>query len=130
MIEWAWKTRDPRGKTVVLKASTLNEHIIGDHDDADSGGRIAASALVPLIAEAPRYIVKDLSPIGSDRRREKYFDVRHIEATGKFSYVVLVVDTDREPYEVVTWMIQRRMTDIVPKEGVLYDSSQHRERKS
>jgi len=124
MSEWAWKKLDPRGRAVALKTSTLNEHIIGDHESADARGRMDAIGLAPLIAEAPRYIVKDLSSIGSDRKREKYFDVRYIDATGKFSYVVLVVDTDRDPYEVVTWMIQRRMTDIVPKEGVLYDSAQ------
>lgn len=122
MSKWEWSRDDPRGKTVVLKTSTL-EHILGDHTEADAEGRMFALEAAPEIIEAPRFIIEDTSSCGEERKREKYFDTRYHEPTGKFSYVVVIVDTDRDPYEVVTCTRQRKMSDTISKEGLLYDSS-------
>lgn len=112
-----------------MKTATL-EHIIGDHSEADAEGRKQALEAAPDVITTPRFIIKDVSSDGQERKREKYFDTRYHEQTGRFSYVVVIVDTDRDPYEVVTCTRQRTISDTLPKEGLLYDSSKPCKRES
>ena len=116
-----WSRRDPRGVTVVLKTSTYEEHIISDHCESDVPGREIACRYAPEIIESPGYIINDSS--SEKQAREKYFDTRYIEETGKVRFIVIVVDADKDPREVVTVVMQRTMTDTIAKEGLIYDSS-------
>ncbi len=128
--EWEWSRQDPLGNTVVLKTSTLTDHIIGDHTDADVKMRMYAVSQAPEVVENPDKIFKDYSTVGEDRNREKYMDLRHVEETDSFMAIVVVVDTDRDPREMVSCTAQHKLPKKIPKEGVLYDRSKPRKRQS
>jgi len=118
MIEWS--TKGPDGVEVVLKKTTLHDHILGAHCTKDQEGRHIACRFAKGIVENPRYITEDQSS-SEGQMRLKYFDTKYIEETGRIRYIVVVAEANRDPREVVTVEMQRCMTDILPKEAVLYD---------
>lgn len=118
MIEWS--TRGPDGIEVVLKTDTLYNHILGDHCQRDQEGRLIACRLAKGVIEDPRFITVDQSS-SEGHTRIKYLDTKYIEETGKIRYIVVVAEASRDPREVVTVEMQRCMTDLLPKEAVLYD---------
>lgn len=126
--EWEWSRQDPLGNTVVLKTSTLNDHIIGDHTDADVKIRMYAVSEAPEVVENPSLIFKDSSTVGGDRNREKYMDLRYVAETESSMAIVVIVDTDRDPREVVSCTAQHKLPKNIPKEGVRYDRSKSRKR--
>ena len=119
--EVKWTRNDPRGFKVILKESTYTEHIIGDHSDGDTKGRIIASDFAPDIIEKPRYIFRTSS--SEEQGRETYFDTMIIDETGKLRCIVVVVDAEKEPREVITVLLERKIKNTLTKEGLLYDSS-------
>lgn len=71
-----------------------------------------------LVIENPRFVIKDVN----NDSRYKYLDLIEIVDDGKTKIrsIVVIVDTHVTPHEVVTWMIQRKLTDIVLNEEVVY----------
>lgn len=118
MIEWS--TKEPDGVEVLLKKTTLYDHILGDHNEKDQQGREIACRFAKFVVEDPKYIITDQSS-PEDRKRLKYLDTKYIEETGKIRYIVVVAEANRDPREVVTVEMQRCMTDSIPKEAVIYD---------
>ena len=48
-----WSVVDPRGKMIVLKDSTYEDHVGGDHEDRDASYRMKTEHLVKKVLSCP-----------------------------------------------------------------------------
>lgn len=113
-----WSIKDNNGNTVILKKSTFENHVINDHSPIDAAVRAEIEPQIPYVISKPSLVVQDERSEG----RIDYIGVVLIdkdEETYSVRTVVVVVDTDRKPWQVVTWFSNSRTT--VKKRGVLYD---------
>lgn len=118
--ECLWETKDPLDKKVQLIRETQTDHVINDHKTDLS--RSLSYPYVKEIIENPRFIYKDVKH--KEQGRIKYTDQVYIEDYGHLQNMVIVVDTDRDPYEVVTWGLKRHLKEeiIDTDGGIIYDS--------
>ena len=114
-----WKQKDPLGRTVILKESTFREHIESDHSPADAKYRTELERAAQSVLKEPRFIVMDSKNHG----RDNYLDLAKAPAEDgsvMIKPMKVVVDKQREPHEVVTWIVQRKLSEIA-KEGIVYE---------
>lgn len=62
----------------------------------------------------------------SDNQRVRYVDLSASESFGRIHALVVVVETDRDPQEVVTWIIKSNLRQELIPGGVIYDSAEHK----
>lgn len=114
-----WVTKNPQDENVSLTNQTYEIHVVGDHPKDEA--RVATYPNIQRIIEKPRYIYPDQNH--AENKRVKYIDHVYIQEVGYIQNVVVVVDTDRQPHEVVTWMVKSSTKQEKFEGGVIYDSS-------
>lgn len=113
---YVWVTKNPMGADVAVAQETYDSHIIGDHPD--DRAREFVNEHVKGVIEQPRYIYLDSKH--DENQRVKYIDYVALEEIGKIQSLIVVVDTDRSPNEIVTWSV--RSDTKKETGGILYDS--------
>ena len=115
-----WSVKNPYGHDVVLKEDTYNNHVIDDHNKTDADFRKKTADSIPNIVKHPSYIVKDKE----HDDRYQYIAPAMIPINNeesKIKLITTVVDTDRNPHEVVTWIPKKSLN--VNKGDVVYDAN-------
>lgn len=115
---YIWVTENPQGTRVAIAEDTYKKHVIGDHQSDKS--RELSYPLVKEIIENPSFIYYDQDH--EENKRVRYTDQAYIQEFGHIQNVVIVVDTDRDPNEVATWMVKSNTKQEKINGGVLYDS--------
>ena len=117
-----WKVTDPLGNEVILKESTFSEHILGDHQMADAEYRKMAETQVKNVIVNPQIIIEDKR----DNARHIFYKIVLIPCVGekikRLTNLKVVVDTDRKPHQIVTWMLPSKLKDKIMEEGIIYAS--------
>ena len=114
--EIRWQVEDPQSRQVVLKQITYEKHVIEDHSDKDAIFRKNIESQVKnvimnpdfIVAEEPRNLYYKLVGIGA----EKYIKLKTMR---------VVVDADREPNEIVTWIPMSKVKGEVKAEAIIYE---------
>lgn len=120
--EYMWIVESPLGDQVALKRHTYESHIGIDH--ADDASRMIVYPYVKSIISDPRFIIRDVDY--ETNQRVKYIDLVADEALESLKSVVVVVETNRTPHEVVTWMAKSKLQQEKFKGGgIIYDSRAH-----
>lgn len=128
MIErkkYLWVVRNPLGTDVALKQSTYDTHIMDESRDEKERANLelVAQAAKSVITQ-PRFIYWEKNKY---KQRHRYIDLIAFEELLHIQSLVVVVDTDRSPHEIVTWMIKRSLKqEILKGGGIIYDSSQNK----
>jgi hypothetical protein len=115
---YLWVTENPQGTKVAVAEETLKVHVLGDHPSDKS--RELSYPLVKEVIENPKYIYGDQNY--EKNKRVRYSDQVYIKEYGHIQNLVVVVDTDREPNEVATWMVKSNTKQEKINGGVMYDS--------
>ncbi|OAK70106.1 hypothetical protein [Lederbergia galactosidilytica] len=115
---YMWVTKNPLGEEVAVANETYETHIIGDHPDDKA--RELVNLHVKGVIEEPRYIYYDQKH--EENKRIRYIDYVSLEEYNKIQSLVVVVDTDREPNEIVTWSVKSNTRQEKINGGVIYDS--------
>ena len=116
---YVWIVTTPIQSEVALTLATKEFHIEGEH--CDDVVRMQAYDMLPEIIAQPRFIYQDQQH--ETNKRLHYCDLVVIPEVGHLSTLVVVVDTNREPNEVVTWMVKSNSKQEKTDEGrILYDS--------
>ena len=116
-----WKVTDPLGNEVILKESTYQEHIKKDHLFSDAEYRQKAEILAREIIKNPQLLIVNKEKLN----RHVYYKIVTVPCeNGRESLKILkiVADTDRNPHEIVTWMLQSKLKDTIKKEWIIYAS--------
>ena len=116
-----WRVTDPLGNEVILKESTYQEHIKKDHIFSDAAYRQKAETLAREIIENPQLLILNKKKLN----RYVYYKIVTVPCendTESLKILKIVVDTDRVPNEIVTWMLQNKLKDIIKKEWIIYAS--------
>ncbi len=103
--EIRWKVEDPQGRQVILKVTTYEEHVIGDHETRDAKVREETEHNAKQTIISPNIIIED------DASRHLYYNaivISENERPQKVKLLKVVVDSDRNPNEVVTWLSLRK----------------------
>ncbi len=120
MDEIRWEAIDPQGRRVILKQSTFDEHIRQAHEPDDALIRIKNEEHAKRAVAYPHVVLRD----PTDHDRHIYY--RIILANNgtdlkKIRNMRVIVYTDREPNEVVTWIVERKLKGEAKKEWIVYD---------
>jgi hypothetical protein len=124
--KYKWIVKNPIGNEVALSTETFDAHIVDDPDrtDTEVENLIAVFDRVKEVVESPRYIYYDVNYDSNQRHR--YMDVIDCEFIDHLTGLVCIVETDRNPHEIVTYMIKSNLKQEKIKErGVIYDSREH-----
>ena len=119
--EIRWKVIDPLGNEVILKESTFREHILGDHQMADAEYRKIAETQAKAIIQNPQLIIEDKE----DKNRHIFYKIISMpydDVKKKLTTLKVVVDTDRTPHAIATWIIQSKLKYKFMEEWVIYAS--------
>ncbi|TCP22695.1 hypothetical protein EV207_13437 [Scopulibacillus darangshiensis] len=116
--EYIWVTENSQGTKVALTQDTFEKHVIADH--VNDKARELSYDYVRGTIEFPRFIYKDQNHYKNQRVR--YTEQVYIEEYGHIQNMVIVVDTDREPNEVATWMVKSSLKQEKINGGMIYDS--------
>ena len=112
-----WTITDPQKRNVVLKRSTLDKHIAGsDHDPRDSEFRKKIMHQAQQTIVSPEFIIKENS-------RNIYLSLGimpYQENLVKIKPLKVVVDADRNPNEVVTWLPLKKFSFTIESEAIIY----------
>ena len=114
--EYRWVVSGPLGP-VALKQSTFDMHITDttERSDAEISNLVLVIDAAKGIVQIPRFIYYD-----EDGIRHRYVDLISFPELNHLQGLVVVVDPDRDPHEVVTWMIKR---DLKQERGeLIYDA--------
>lgn len=106
-----WSITDPLGNKIVLKTSTFDEHIIGDHGDKDGEYRKMLEPSAQLVLASPSAIINDGS-------RKIYYDLIALEQSPELKIRMMKVVVE-DNGEVVTWTLQRK-GDSIPGGELVY----------
>ena len=113
----AWTITDPQKRKVVLKRSTLDKHIAGaDHDPRDSEFRKKIMHQAQQTIVDPEFIIKENS-------RNTYLSLVNVpyqDNFDKLKTLKIVVDSDRHPNEVVTWLPLKKFNSTIESEAIIY----------
>lgn len=115
-----WSVMNPYGHEVVLRQETYDSHVVGDHDNSDAKMRKAIEEQAKIVIQSPSVIYEEEDHVG----RYKYKGLITIPCDNnqmKLCGLLAIVDTDRTPHELVTWMAQNKVKDTLPEKGVVYD---------
>jgi hypothetical protein len=115
-----WVTQNPLGTDVGVATETYESHIIGDHPDDKA--REFVNDHVKGVIEQPRYIYLDNKH--EENQRVKYIDYVALPEYGKIQSLIVVVDTDRTPNEIVTWSVRSETRKETG--GIIYDSRKNK----
>lgn len=115
-MKYIWAVTNPLGTETVLKQSTYDAHIndIEKRTDKEIEHLQLVSNVIKGIIKKPRFIYWD-----EDGVRHRYIDLISLEGLNHIQGLVVVVDADRDPNEVVTWTIKRHLKQ--EKGGIIYD---------
>ncbi len=116
-IDIRWEVEDPQGRQVILKLSTYEEHLIGDHETRDAKIREETEHNAKQAIISPDIIIED------DALRHLYYNAIAIsenEQSHKIKILKVIVDSDRTPNEVVSW-IPLRKGDKVGGGAIIYE---------
>lgn len=123
MSNIAWSVNSPLGNEVILKQSTFDNHIEGEEkrSEKEVANLQSVAKDVKRIVEKPRFIYCDANY--DENKRCRYLDTVFMETSSAIRSLVVIVDTDRTPNEVVTWTIKRDLKqENTTKDRILYDS--------
>lgn len=112
-----WSVTDPLGNEVILKESTFQEHIRKDHKFSDSEYRQKAELKASETIKNPQMIIVNKEK----SNRHVYYKIVTMpcdEDRESLKIMKIVVDTDRKPNQIVTWILQSKLKDTI-KEGWL-----------
>ncbi|MBR1730510.1 MAG: hypothetical protein IJ728_13415 [Selenomonadaceae bacterium] len=117
-IKIRWEITDPKGRRIILKQSTYEEHICKDHLLEDAEYRKSAESQAKETIKNPQLIVVDKE----DNDRLIYYKIIRIPygERKRLKNMKVIVDSDRKPYEVVTWIIQSKLKDTIMEEWIEY----------
>lgn len=104
-----WKITDVQGREIILKETTYAEHILGDHAEEDARIRECMEPQIKRTLISPDIIIQD--EVG----RNLYYNtvvIRYEGRAAKIKILKVVVETDREPNEIVTWTPLRKGDNI------------------
>ena len=116
-----WKVTDPLGNEVILKESTFQEHILGDHQMEDAECRKIAEVQAKAVIQNPQLIIKD----EEDKNRHIFYKIILMPYDGlkkRLMALRVVVDTDRTPHAIATWVIQSKLKYKLIEEWIIYAS--------
>ncbi|MBF8378475.1 hypothetical protein IW967_11480 [Alicyclobacillus mali] len=113
-----WTATNPLGVEVALKRDTYEKHIIGEHSNDKM--RQEAYPFVRDVISTPRFIYMDTSE--PDKKRHRYIDIFPFPSLEKLYVLSVIVDADRTPNEVVTWIVKRSLNQEHTSGGIIYDS--------
>lgn len=119
--EIRWKVIDPLGNEVILKESTYQEHIKKDHQFSDAEYRQKAEILAKSVIKNPQLLIVNREKLN----RHVYYKIVTIPCENdreSLKVIKIVADTDRNPHEIVTWMLQSKLKDTIKKEWIIYAS--------
>lgn len=116
---YQWVVKSPVHE-VCLKQETYDDHITDENTRTPEEIQhlIDVGEDVKMIVQNPRFIYKDNNY--EENLRHRYVDFIYHDKFSHLQALVVVVDTDRDPHEVVTWTIKRSLNQ--EKGGVIYDS--------
>lgn len=117
---YLWVTKNPLGTEVALTQETYETHILRGHPN-DKARKIVYPQIKGII-EQPRFIYYDQQY--EENLRHRYLDFIHIQEYGRIFSLVIIVDTDRSPNEIVTWHIESNKNRLKTNGVVIYDSRQ------
>ena len=116
---YVWIVKTPLQSEVALTQKTKEEHIEGKH--SNDIVRMQTFDMLPGIISQPRFIYLDQDY--ETNKRLRYCDTVSVSEIGHLQTLVVIVDTDREPHEVATWMVKSNSKQEKTGEGrILYDS--------
>lgn len=120
--EIKWVTSSPcDDQQVVLKESTFNDHVIGDHQSADRTFRLTLEKQVKRVVEKPSIVLEDKT------NPQRYDHIRMISVHDPQSeertaiHLQVIVDMSRTPHEVITWIPCDKLD--IGKRRVIYDEN-------
>lgn len=119
-FRWVAKC-NPMQKEIALKEDTYNIHMLGE--DRTETEKINIEKTVDLArktVEKPRFIYYDKN--NKERGRIRLINLVNHPDFSHLQAMVVVVDTDREPHEVVTYTIKRNLNQEDTSGGILYDA--------
>ena len=116
-----WRAVDPLKYEVVLKKSTYDAHIIGDHSEEDGAERKLYGGQAKSVIERPRFII--LLGTKGGRERLMYLDFVLVPKDGRIKLrgLTVIVEKDPMPREVVTWNPINKLKMNCLAEEVVYD---------
>lgn len=111
-----WQVEDPQNRQIILKQSTYEDHVDGDHAPQDAAFRKKVETQVKNTVVSPDFII-------ADNPRNLYYKLVGIsnEDVIKLKTMRVVVDTDRTPNEVVTWVPMSKSKDTFKAEAIIYE---------
>lgn len=105
---------DPLGRSVILKQTTWNMHIInGDNYRPELEGQ---EVKIKDVVEDPKFIVED--PIDN---RERYYDLVYLTSINQFKPVMVVVDHSHSTGDICTVFVQSRLRNEPGERGIIYE---------
>lgn len=114
--EIRWQVKDPQNRIVVLKKSTYEKHIGEDHSPKDAMFR-------KEMEEQAKYTITSPGLIIERNLRHLYYKIVSISYGDdvKIKPMKVIVDADREPNEVVTWLAMTKMKDTAEAGEIIYE---------
>jgi len=105
--------------TTALTSYTKEIHIEGKHKD--DLARVRSYEKLRDVLQQPRFIYYDQTH--RENGRIRYTDLVALPEYGHLQALVIIVDTDRDPNEVVTWMVKSNLSqEKIDEETIIYDS--------
>ena len=116
--EIRWEVANPQGRPVILKQSTYENHIISDHRPEDAAFRLKIELQAQKAISNPQFI------IAKEKRHEYHRIVRvpFEENKEKLKHMKVIVDADRDPNEVVTFIAPSNLRCTLETGSVIYEN--------
>lgn len=113
-----WEVTNPLGERVVLKQSTYEKHIVNDHSPRDAMYR------QKIELQAQKAIINPQLIIAKEQRHEYHKIVRvpHTDNVDKIKHINVIVDADRTPNEVVTFIVSSSLRGTVEAGAIIYEN--------
>ncbi len=121
--EIRWKVTDPLGNEIVLKQSIFVRHIMGDHSNKDAEVRSLIEDQVKFVLQYPYFIIKDRE----FNDRWKYLGLVEIpQENHKIKTVGIIIEVEKNPFNIITWYARRVMDELVIDGGMIYNASKRK----
>lgn len=116
--EIRWEVIDPQGRHVVLKQTTYEKHIVADHTQEDAIFRRK------IELQAQKAIINPQLIIAKEQRHE-YHSLARVpfeENIDKLKHINVIVDADRDPNEVVTFIASSNVRGTLEAGSIIYEN--------
>lgn len=113
-----WNVTDPQGRQVILKQSTYEKHIIDDHKPEDSAFRRKIELQAKKTITNPQLII-------AKEQRHEYHRLARVsfkEDIEKLKHINVIVDADRDPNEVVTFIASSNVHGTLETGSIIYEN--------